>query len=103
MFETQEFRQMLTATFGNAATKRCLSGFDSTIIDELQNIAVSETGVFIEASADVLPIEVRSAQTIAEQAAHVAQAANRSYITWTDVEAVLELNFCTVYPFCKPK
>ena len=97
---------MLAETLQNAVSARSLVRYDSTIIDELQKIAIDVSGRTlpdIEASGDSTPKEVRSARILAEQAAVIAQGAGRPYITWADVEYAIELNFCGVFPFCTPQ
>jgi histone H3/H4 len=106
MFDTPEFRKMLETALESAVSARSLSGYDRTIIDSLQSIAVdvsSRTLPDIEACAEVEPVEVRSAKAIAKTAAAIAQDAGRQYILWGDVEAAIGLKFCTVYPFCQPE
>jgi len=106
MFDTHEFRVMLTKALTDAASSHKMYGYDPTLVDTLQKIAVDVSGQTepdIEASAETLPIEMRSAKIIAETAAAIAQGAGRLYIQREDVEAAIELKFCTVYPFCKPK
>ena len=103
MFDTPEFRQMLMETFGSECSRKLMQ-FDETIVDNLQKIAVkvsSKTSGDIEACAE--PKEVRSARTIAEQATALAQRNGRQYITWAEVEYVIETNFCSVFPFCTPE
>jgi histone H3/H4 len=100
MFNTQEFRQMLTETLDSAVSFRNLSGYDNAIIDELQKIAVSNKSAGdIEASAE--PKEVRSARTIAETAAAIASAVGKRYIDRKDIHLALEQLHCTVWPFCR--
>jgi hypothetical protein len=106
MFDTLEFRQMLEKTLDSAVSSSALLGYDKVIIDELQKIAINvarKTSADIEASADTTPKEVRSAKLIAEQAAALAKSSGRNYITWVEVENVIELNFCSIFPFCTPK
>ena len=105
-FATYEFRVMLMKAFTEAASARSLQGYHSPIVDKLQEIAVEVASKFsgdIEASAEVEPIESRSATTIAQTAAAIAQNNGRQYITWADVEYAIEMKFCTVHPFCKPE
>ena len=97
---------MLVETFASAVSTHNFFRYDKNIIDEMQKIAVdvsSKTLPDIEATADTTPKEVRSAKILAEQAAAIAQGAGRPYILWEDVAYAIELNFCSVYPFCKPQ
>jgi len=101
-FNSPEFRQMLADTFSSAVSSRSLMRYDCAIIDELQKIAVdvsSQQGCDIEACAE--PKEVRSARTIAEQAAAIASAVGKRYIDRDDVQLALEQLHCTVWPFCR--
>jgi hypothetical protein len=104
MFDTPEFRVMLMKALTVAVTARSLINYDSAIVDKLQEIAISvskTSGGDIEASGDTTPKEIRSATTIAEDAATIAQGAGRLYILWEDIQSAIELRFCTVFPFCK--
>jgi len=102
MFETEEFRKMLTGALSAAVSSYNLTGYDSSIVDELQKIAVdvsSKQGCDIEACAE--PKEVRSARDIAAKAAAIASAFGRRYISTEDVQLALEQLHCTVWPFCR--
>jgi len=97
---------MLMKALSAAVSERSLQGYDEAIIDKLQKIAIDVSKNYsgdIEASADTEPTESRSATTIAQTAAAIAQGANKQYIAWEDVEYAIELKFCTVHPFCKPE
>jgi len=108
MFETDDFRDLLTNAVVSEAANRGLTEYRLSIITYLQTLAAQNESPLMErelrkAASDRrgIPAALDSARLLIRESAKYAAAEKRTVLHLDDVEKAYKEKFCQVWPFCK--
>lgn len=108
MFETESFKNQLTAAISAEAANNNLEHYEPGIVDYLQGLASENESTLMDSEVRKIasarrgtPAALNSAKELAKEACKYASADKRTLLKLSDIQTAYRAKFCQFWPFCK--